>query len=180
MPYKSTCATLSFPRQSEQRDGLFPEERTLSLHIHQWLLFARLCFQCEAFFVCKEGSSSYHGSPCHEFCRVSISRLRLWKGSLSFLAPKIQEAETTIFILVPRVRWARTGRDFSLRDMDQCSSLAPSRLRILEVTQKDEWGRSSFSPRPSTPASKPRTLWCPWCRAPASSSGHQNRAKPWL
>ena len=41
-----------------------------------------------------------------------------------------------------------------------------SRLRIWEVTQRDEWGRSSFSPQPSTPASKPRNPRCPWRRAP--------------
>ena len=49
--------------------------------------------------------------------------------------------------------------------------LAARLLRIWEVTQKDEQGRSSFFPRPSTPASNPWTPWCPWCRAPASSLG---------
>ena len=70
--------------------------------------------------------------------------------------------------------WAQDCPPSILCWAQDCSqSRLASRLRISEVTQKDEWGRSSFSPRPSTPASKPRTLWCPWCRAPASSSGHQ-------
>ena len=43
-----------------------------------------------------------------------------------------------------------------------------------------EWGRSSCFLRQSIAVSSPRTPWCPWCHARASSSGHQNRAKPWL
>ena len=34
--------------------------------------------------------------------------------------------------------------------------------------------------RQSIAVSSPLTPWCPWCHARAFSSGHQNRAKPWL
>ena len=54
-----------------------------------------------------------------------------------------------------------------------------SRLQIWQVTQR-KWGRSSCFLRQSTAASSPLTPWCPWCHVRASSSGRQNRAKPWL
>ena len=55
----------------------------------------------------------------------------------------------------------------------------PSRLQIWQVTQR-KWGRSSCFLRQSIAVSSPLTPWCPWCHARASSSGRQNRAKPWL
>ena len=58
-------------------------------------------------------------------------------------------------------------------------SRRPSRLQIWQVTQR-KWGRSSCFLRQSTAASSPLTPWCPWCHVRASSSGRQNRAKPWL
>ena len=53
-----------------------------------------------------------------------------------------------------------------------------SRLRIWQVRQKGRMGKIKLFP--TTEYTSKQTPWCPWCHARAFSSGHQNRAKPWL
>ena len=79
-----------------------------------------------------------------------------------------------------RLRQSCAGNRIALQCWVRAAADRPARILQLPasgtcVTQKDEWGRSSFSPR----ASKPRTPWCPWCHARASSLGPASRAKLW-
>ena len=43
-----------------------------------------------------------------------------------------------------------------------------------------EMGKIKLFPTTEYSSKHPLTPWCPWCHVRTSSSGRQNRAKPWL